>query len=131
MDSSTKRDKLFKSHSSSSTETVDLEDNLDNYNYKNNVDQSNTRCKNMIANALQTAHDTEIIGRSILLNLDDQRHQIIEIQTKTTNINGNITRSNGILHRMRNVSVRTKYISLLIIAILIFIIVIVIYLRVS
>ena len=68
------------------------------------------RCKNMITNAVRTAHDTEIIGRSILLNLDDQRHKIIEIKRKTNDINGNITHSNGILHRMRNASARTKYI---------------------
>lgn len=128
MDSPTERDKLFNSHNSS-IESVDLHDNANNYNYQKDVDQRNANIKNMLTNAVQTAHDTEIIGRSILLNLDDQRHQIIEIKRKTNNINGNIIHSNGILHRMRNASARTKYISLLIIAILIFIIVIVIYLR--
>jgi hypothetical protein len=128
MDSPTEREKLFNSHNSR-IESVDLHDNADNYNCKIDIDQRNANINKMITQAVQTAHDTEIIGRSILLNLDDQRHKIIEIKRKTNNINGNITHSNGILHRMRNASARTKYISLLIIAILIFIIVIVIYLR--
>jgi len=115
MDSPTERDKLFDSHNSS-IESVEL-------------DQNNANIKNMLTSAIQTAHDTEIIGRSIIVNLEEQRHQIIEIKRKTKNINENISRSNGILHRMWNSSARTKYMSLLIIAILIFIIVIVIYLR--
>jgi hypothetical protein len=81
MDSPTERDKLFNSHNSS-IESVDLHDNADNYNYQKDVDQRNANIKNMLTNAVQTAHDTEIIGRSILLNLDDQRHQIIEIKKK-------------------------------------------------
>ena len=82
MDSPTERDKLFNSHNSS-IESVDLDDNSDNYNYRKDIDQRNANIKNMLTNAVQTVHDTEIIGRSILLNLDGQRHQIIEIKRKT------------------------------------------------
>jgi hypothetical protein len=106
MDSPTERDKLFGSFvSQDSTETVDLQSEIDVHN--------------------------QIIGRSILLNPDEQHHKIIEISRTTRNVNTNLTKSNSILRRMINASTRTKCIGIAIISMGIFIIVIIIYLKLN
>ena len=135
------RNKLFgnQNNNSSSTESINMDagENIAKENNKRNTLLTNTsvlgntHINAMLEDAIKNAQDTEIVGRSIIINLDGQKEQIIRMQKTNQNINTHITKSNGILTRMLSASSRAKFIGILIILITIFLIIIIVYMKIN
>lgn len=123
------RNKLFANqNNSSSTESINIDagEDIAKANHKCNI-----HINAMLEDAIKTAQDTEIVGRTIIMNLDGQKEQIIRMRKTNENINNHITKSNGLLTRMLSASSRTKFIGSLIILITIFLIIIIIYMKIN
>ena len=135
------RNKLFSNqqNNSSSTESINMDagENIAKENNKRNTLLTNTsvlgntHINAMLEDAIKTAQDTEIVGRSIIINLDGQREQIIRMRKTNQNINTHISKSNGILTRMLSASTKNKYIGISIILITIFLIIIIVYMKIN
>lgn len=135
------RNKLFanQNNNSSSTESINMDagEDITKENHKRNTLLTNTsvlgntHINAMLEDAIKTAQDTEIVGRSIIINLDGQKEQIIRMRKTNENINNHITKSNGLLTRMLSASSRAKFIGSLIILITIFLIIIIIYMKIN
>ena len=124
------RNKLFSNqqNNNSSTESINIDASED-------ITKENNKCHThinaMLEDAIKSAQDTEIVGRSIIINLDGQREQIIRMRKTNQNINTHISKSNGILTRMLSASSRAKFIGILIILITIFLIIIIVYMKIN
>ena len=135
------RNKLFSNqqNNSSSTESINMDagENIAKENNKRNTLLTNTsvlgntHINAMLEDAIKTAQDTEIVGRSIIINLDGQREQIIRMRKTNQNINTHISKSNGILTRMLSASTKNKCIGISIILITIFLIIIIVYMKIN
>ena len=134
------RNKLFANqNNSSSTESINMdageniakENNGNNTLLTNTSVLGNTHINAMLEDAIKTAQDTEIVGRSIIINLDGQKEQIIRMRKTNENINNHITKSNGILTRMLSASTKNKCIGISIILITIFLIIIIVYMKIN